>query len=71
MGFCLLRSSPTPLKGPELHIIKVNNVKISNKVNLSLKKYLENHGELDVLYLPSAVIQINSCNPTQVLSNSF
>lgn len=71
MGLCLLRSSPTPLGSPELHIIKINNVKISNKVNLSLKKHLENQGELDVVYLSSAVTEINSCNPTQVMSNSF
>lgn len=71
MGLCLLRSSPTPLKSPDLHIIKVNNMKISNKVNLFLKKHLEFQGELDVVYLPSAAIEINSCNPTQVMSNSF
>lgn len=52
-------------------MIKVNNVKISSKVNLSLKKCLENQGELDVVYPPSAVIKIHSCNPTQVVSNSL
>lgn len=66
----LLDLLPPHFKSPVLHIIKVNNVKISNKVNLSLKKHLEHRGKLNVVYLPSAVIEINSCDPTQVMSNS-